>query len=246
MILKNKTALVTGGSQGIGKACVLLLAREGARVIFTYHSDESAAQETAQEASANGSEVLAIRSDACNQNDIDSLFTLIREKYGQLDLLVNNAGGVVDDDAADNIDAILRTFDLNLFSAIRVTSAARALMSSGKIIFMSSIHGKLGNGRPDVIGYSSAKAALNSYMQNLAKELAPNILVNAVAPGRTVTPAWGNMTEQERAEEGAGHLFGRMLKPHEIADAVVFVAKNDAMCGEILVVDGGMQLKTLG
>src|SRR6266536_2625104 len=85
-------------------------------------------------------------------------------------------------DSPDNIEAIQKVFETNLFGEIRVTNAARKLMTQGKIIFISSIHCKLGNGRPSAIGYSASKAALDSYMKNLAKALAPDILVNSIAP----------------------------------------------------------------
>lgn len=136
--------------------------------------------------------------------------------------------------------------DTILIGSARVTIAAREVMSQGKIIFVSSIHGRLGHGRPDVIGYSAAKAALDSYMKNLAKEVAPQILVNAVAPGRTFTPGWGELSEERKQEQAAGHLIERWIQPEEVADAVLFLAKNDAVCGEVLTVDGGMSLKVLG
>lgn len=83
-------------------------------------------------------------------------------------------------------------------------------------------------------------------MKNLAKALAPDILVNSVAPGRTLTPMWGEMTGEYRAAQAAGHLIGRWIEPSEIADGAIFLAKNDAVCGEVLVIDGGMSLKVLG
>jgi 3-oxoacyl-[acyl-carrier protein] reductase len=163
-----------------------------------------------------------------------------------IDILVNNAGIFVEGDSPDDIDAIEKIFATNLFGSIRVTNAARARMKKGKIIFISSIHGKLGNGRPTAIGYSASKAALDSYMKNLAKALAPDILVNSIAPGRTLTPMWGDMTDEYKADLAAGQLINRWIEPSEIADAAVFLAKNDAVAGELLVVDGGMSLKVLG
>jgi 3-oxoacyl-[acyl-carrier protein] reductase len=119
-------------------------------------------------------------------------------------------------------------------------------MEKGKIIFISSIHGKLGHGRPTAIAYSSMKAALDSYMKNLAKHLAPNILVNSIAPGRTLTPMWGKMDEKYKSKLAEGHLIKRWIEPNEIADGAIFLAKNDAVCGQILIIDGGMSLKVFG
>lgn len=90
------------------------------------------------------------------------------------------------------------------------------------------------------------KAALDSYMKNLAKQLAPDILVNSIAPGRTLTPMWGEMDNQYKAKQAAGHLINRWIEPSEIADGAVFLIKNDAVCGEILTIDGGMSLKVFG
>lgn len=127
-----------------------------------------------------------------------------------------------------------------------VTKYALPLMHKGKIINISSVHGKLGYGRPEAIAYSAFKAALDNYTKNLAKDLAPNILVNAVAPGRVSTPMWGNPDQKEQAELGQVHLIKRMIQPEEVSDAILFLAKNDAVVGEILTIDGGMSLVTLG
>src|SRR3989344_1932131 len=124
--------------------------------------------------------------------------------------------------------------------------AATPLMREGKIVNISSIHGRLGHGRPSAAAYSAFKAALENYTKNLAKDLAPKILVNAVAPGRGATPMWGDPDVKEQEELGQVHLIKRMIQPEEIADAIIFLAKNDAMCGEIITIDGGMSLVTLG
>ena len=119
-------------------------------------------------------------------------------------------------------------------------------MKTGKIVNVSSIHGRLGHGRPEAIAYSAFKAALENYTKNLAKALAPAILVNAIAPGRVATPMWGEPTAAEKAQLGDVHLIKRMIEPEEIADGILFLIKNDAVCGEVLTVDGGMGLVTFG
>lgn len=247
MKLQNKTVLVTGASKGIGRACVEAFAKQGANVVINYVNDEKAAQEVAKSvADKHGVKTLAVQADIANQEQVYGMFTKIKEEFGSLDVLVNNAGVFSQGDSPDNIDAIQEIFEVNFFGTIRVTNAARKLMSKGKIVFISSIHGKLGNGRPSAIGYSASKAALDSYMKNLAKALAPDILVNSIAPGRTLTPMWGEMANDEKMELASGHLINRWIEPSEIADGAVFLAKNDAVCGEVLVVDGGMSLKVLG
>lgn len=246
MILKDKIALVTGASKGIGRACALAFAEQGANVIINYLGDEQAAQEVANEAAKHGVKTFVVQADIANQEQVEAMFAKIKDKFGSLDVLVNNAGLFAHGDSPDNFEAIQKVFDTDFFGQVRVTNAARKVMAKGKIIFVSSIHGKLGHGRPTAIGYSAAKAALDSYMKNLSKALAPDILVNSIAPGRTLTPMWGEMDEAEKTELAHGHLIERWIEPSEIADGAVFLAKNDAVCGEVLVIDGGMSLRTLG
>lgn len=246
MTLKGKTVLVTGGSKGIGRACVEAFAEQGAHVIINYAHDEDAAKETAEAVAQHGVKTLVIQADIANQSQIEAMFEKIKQEFSSIDVLVNNAARFVEGDQPDNLETTQKIYETNLFGEIRVTNAARKLMKKGKIIFISSIHGKLGHGRPNAIGYSSSKAALESYMKNLAKELAPDILVNAIAPGRTLTPQWGEMSEEEMKRQAAGHLINRWIQPSEIADGAIFLAKNDAVCGEVLVIDGGMSLKVLG
>lgn len=246
MILKDKVILVTGGSKGIGRACVEAFAQQGANVVINYLHDEKAAQEAAAAASKHGVKVLVVQADITKQTEVAAMFAQIKDEFRSLDVLINNAGTFVGSDSPDNLNAIREVFETDFFSQIGVTNEARKIMSKGKIVFISSIHGKLGHGRPSAIGYSAAKAALDSYMKNLAKALAPDILVNSIAPGRTLTPMWGEMNEPEKSDLAAGQLINRWIESGEIADGAVFLAKNDALCGELLVIDGGMSLKILG
>lgn len=246
MKLAGKTVLVTGSSKGIGAAIAEAMAIEGANVVVNYSSDHKSSEAVEKSISKYNVQSLIIKADITSQDEVDEMMQKIEAKFSKLDVLVNNAGTFYHEDGPDSIEAFEAIFKTNFLGQIRVTNAARKLMDSGKIIFISSIHGKLGHGRPDVIAYSSLKAALDSYMKNLAKELAPDILVNAVAPGRTLTPMWGDMDETYKVEQASGHLINRWIKPSEIADGVVFLAKSDAITGEILTIDGGMSLKVLG
>jgi 3-oxoacyl-[acyl-carrier protein] reductase len=246
MTLRDKTVLITGGSKGIGQAVVEMMAEQGANVIINYAHDEEAAKEVEASALKHGVKALIVKADIANQSEVEAMFEMIKNEFASIDVLVNNAGLFYSGDSPDNMEAFEHVFQTNLFAQINVTNAARKLMHKGKLIFISSIHGKLGHGRPDAIAYSASKAALNSYVKNLAKELAPDILVNALAPGRTITPMWGNMSEEYKLEQESGQLIDRWIQPEEIADGVVFLAKNDAVCGEVLVIDGGMSLKVFG
>jgi 3-oxoacyl-[acyl-carrier protein] reductase len=241
--LQDKTVLVTGGTKGIGKACVEAFTDLGAKVIVNYNKDEVAATQIKAEMK---DKITLIKADVSDQSQVDAMFEHISSSYKTIDVLINNVGTLVDGDSPYNVDVLEQEFDINLFGQIRIINGVKELMPKGKIILISSIHGKLGNGRPSATGYSASKAALNSYMKNLAKDVAPNILVNAIAPGRTSTPMWGEMTEERKLDLASGQLIERWIKPEEIADGAVFLTKNDAICGEVLVIDGGMSLRTLG
>lgn len=215
-------------------------------MIVNYRNDSKSAQSIVKQIESFGGKAIAVKADVFTKEGIDKLFDAVKNTFSKIDVLVNNAASFDNNDSPDNTEAFLRIFEANLLAQIQITNAARKLMKKGKIIFVSSIHGKLGHGRPDVIAYSSMKAALESYMKNLAKYLAPDILVNAVSPGRTLTPMWGDMTDEYKKRQASGHLINRWIEPTEIADGILFLARNDAVCGEVLVIDGGMSLKILG
>ena len=246
MKLTNKTILITGASKGIGSATAEAFAAEGANIIVHYHTNKAKAEELVHKLKEMSVKATSVSADIASPQEVTKMFEQIHKSFNGLDVVINNAGVFDEKDNPNNLEAFHRIFATNFFGQIDVTRQARKIMSTGKIIFISSAHAKLGNGRPSAIAYSSSKAALESYIKNLAKDAAPDILVNAVAPGRTLTPMWGDMTDSEKAKLAADHLTNRWIDPSEIAQAVVFLAKNDSVCGEVLVVDGGMSLKTLG
>ncbi len=246
MELKNKVVLVTGASKGIGKAIAIVFAKEGSSVVINFKSDRKAAQETLRECNLYSKGNLLIRADAANEKEVAEMFKKIKRKFSHFDVLVNNAGIFDANDDPTNVKVLESIFRNNLLSAVMVTKYVLPLMRTGKIVNISSIHGRLGYGRPAAAAYSALKAALENWTKNLAKDLAPKILVNAIAPGRVATPMWDNLNAKKQKRLGQVHLIKRMIQPEEIADAVVFLAKNDALCGEVLTVDGGMSLVTLG
>lgn len=246
MNLKDKVVLVTGGSSGIGKATAIAFAKEGSSVIINFKSDSKGAQEVLKECSKYSKNNILIQADVSDKDGVSEMFLKIKEQFSHLDVLINNAGTFDEKDYPTNLEAFENIYKNNFLSCVIVTKYTLDLMKEGKIINISSIHGRLGHGRPTAIAYSAFKAALESYTKNLAKEIAPKILVNAVAPGRVVTPQWGNPDAKEQKELGQVHLIKRMIQPEEIAESIVFLAKNDVICGEVLTVDGGMSLVTLG
>lgn len=246
MELKDKVALVTGASKGIGAVTAVALAKEGCTVIVNFRSDEKSAQKVVNECDKYSKGNMAVKADISEENEVRKMIEEIKRKFLSIEILVNNAAIFDDADSPTNLEAFENVYRNNFLSCVMVTKYVLPLMKEGKIVNMSSIHGKLGHGYPEAIAYSAFKAALESYTKNLAKKLAPRILVNAVAPGRVITPAWGNPDPKKQNELGQAHLIKRMIRPEEIAESIVFLVKNDAVCGEVLTIDGGMSLVTLG
>lgn len=237
----KKVALITGGSRGIGKACALELAKNGYDVAINYVGNEEAANATVSELKALGSDAHAFKFDVTNKEAVETSISQIIEKYGKIDVLVNNAGitrdGLFMRMSAENWEAVINT---NLNSAFYVSSPVVKLMvkqRSGVIINMSSIVGVYGNAGQ--VNYSAAKAGLIGFTKSLAKELASrNIRVNAIAPGFIQT----DMTKDLNLEGLYEHIpLKRLGDAQDIAKAVKFLAEDATyMTGQVLQVDGGL------
>lgn len=242
MNLKDKIALVTGASSGMGQAISIALAKEGCNVVFTYNSNEKGADETLRQI---GKDSAKFKVDMHSEEEINKLFSFIKSEFGRLDILVNNAGinrprGLFDPNDWREI------FQVDLFSVVLTTGLAVDMMKErGKILNITSIYGDGKACYKGIAPYGAAKAALNHYTQVLAKNLAPKILVNAIAPGYVKTPLWKDTSEEDFIDSGKEQLIERMIMPEEIAQMVVAVIKNDAMTGEVVIVDGGISLKTI-
>lgn len=245
MILRGKVALVTGGSSGIGRAIVLALAKEGCDVAFTYNSGKERSEEVVKEAQALGVKSIALKADMHSESDIEALFAAFKKEFKELDILVNNAGINRPRELFD-AETWKEIFQVNLFSVVACTERAVELMGdSGKILNISSIYADGKACWKGLAAYGASKAAVSHFTQTLAKNLAPNILVNAVSPGYVKTPLWVDTSEAEFKESGNEQLIERMIRPEEIADITVAVIENDAMTGEVVVADGGLSLKTV-
>ena len=239
---EKKLALVTGGSRGIGKACALELAKSGCDVVINYAGNVEAANQTVEELKALGVNAEAYKFDVSNQEEVNENIAMIVEKYGRIDVLVNNAGITRDDlfirMDSDKWNAVI---DTNLSSAFYVSKPVVKLMMkqrSGAIINMASVVGVYGNlGQAN---YSAAKAGLIGFTKSLAKELGSrNIRVNAVAPGFIKT----DMTKDLANTEEYAKLIPlkRMGEAEDIAKAVKFLALDaDYVTGQVLEVDGGL------
>ncbi len=220
MNIKETTALITVASKGIGRATAIRLAQEGSIIVVDYNSDKDLANEVVIECNKYTSGNIAVQADVTNDHQVKEMFNKVKVTFGHLDILVNNAGIFDETDNPRNLQAFENIFQHNFLGHVRVTNEALDIMKKGKIVNVSSIHGQLGIGNGEVIAYASLKAAINSYTKNLAKELAPDILVNAVAPGRTMTTMWSGMTKEEEKKWGETQLINRFIIPDEVADAI--------------------------
>jgi 3-oxoacyl-[acyl-carrier protein] reductase len=245
MVLKNKIALITGGSRGIGRAISLALAEEGANIAFTFKSSVEAAEQVKKEIESKGRKALAIQSDAKDINGAQQVVDMVIKDQQRIDILVNNAGITRDTllmrMSEQDWDDVL---DTNLKSAFNFSKAVcRHMMSQreGKIINISSISGVIGNAGQ--VNYSSAKAGMIGMTKSLAKELASrNIQVNAIAPGFVDTDMTVKLTPQQREALLNIIPMKRTAKPDEIANVAVFLASPSSsyMTGQVLCVDGGI------
>lgn len=246
MEIKNKTVLITGSSSGIGRACALEFAKQGANVIINCSKSIRKAKQTLEEIEKLSANCLFVQADVSVQKQVDQLFKKAIQRFGTINILVNNVSkqGPSDFFKAKN-EIWKQFFQESLMSAVMCSKKFVSLnkeKKNKKIINVSSIFGLFDYGSKNFIPYSCAKAALNSLTKNLAKLVAPNILVNAVAPGYTRTPYWDNVSQKVIRACANEKLIKRLIKPEEIADAVVFLSKNDAITGQILLVDGGLSL----
>jgi 3-oxoacyl-[acyl-carrier protein] reductase len=245
MVLKDKIALVSGGSRGIGRSIVLAFADEGAHVAFTYKSAAEAAGKVKSEIESKGRKALAIQSDAKDINGAMQVVEQVIKEFQRIDILVNNAGITKDTllmrMSEQDWDDVL---DTNLKSAFNFSKAVcRHMMGQreGKIINISSISGVMGNAGQ--VNYSSAKAGMIGMTKSLAKEFASrNIQVNAVAPGFVDTDMTDKLTPPQREALLNIIPMKRTAKPEEIASVVVFLAApaSSYMTGQVLCVDGGI------
>ncbi len=243
--LEGKAAVVTGGSRGIGRAIVIRLARQGADVAFSYRGNEAAAKETSSEVEGLGRRALAVQADVTDPASADGLVKQVLATFGRLDILVNNAG-ITRDDLIMRMtpDAWREVLETNLFGAFYATKAVTRPMlkaRSGRIINITSVSGQAG--QTGQANYSAAKAGLIGLTKATARELASRgITCNAVAPGFVLTELTKDLTQELQAEITSRTPLGRFGTTEEIADAVAFLASNEAgyITGQVLAVDGGL------
>ncbi len=245
--LDGRTAVVTGGSRGIGRAIALELARRGAHVVVNYAKSSQAADEVVKQIEAGGGKALAVQGDVSNSEQAQNLIKTAADTFGKVDILVNNAGITRDTlimmMSEEDWDAVQ---DTNLKGTFNCSKAAVRIMMRnrwGRIINITSISGQIGNAGQT--NYSASKAGQIGFTKALAREVAPrNITVNAIAAGYVETEIWAGVSEEMRENFIKMIPLGRKGEPEEIAYAAAFLASDEAsyITGQVLAVDGGMAM----
>jgi len=241
--LRSRVSLVTGASRGIGRATAFALAAAGSKVVVNYANSNTAAEEVVQEITAVGGEAIALKANVSQPGEVDNLISETLQKFGRIDVLINNAGITKD-------TLLLRmkpqdwqaVIDLNLTGVFLVTKAVSKPMlkqRSGRIINIASVAGQMGN--PGQANYSAAKAGVIGFTKTVAKEMASRgVTVNAVAPGFIAT----DMTKDLESSEILKFIpLNRYGKPEEVAGTIRFLAADPAaayITGQVFNVDGGM------
>lgn len=243
--LKGKVAIVTGADSGIGRAVAVLFAREGAKVAIAYLCEDEDAARTRELCEAEGAEALTFAGDLGDPEVAHALVDLVIGDWGQLDVLVNNAGEQHPDKDIRDIttEQLQRTFQTNIFSMFYVVQAAREHLKPGAaIVNCTSVTSY--KGEPELLDYSSTKGAITAFTRALSEQLVgEGIRVNAVAPGPIWTPLnpSGGATEEKLAHFGEKTPMGRPGQPNEVAPSFLFLACADSsyMSGQVLHPNGG-------
>ncbi len=241
--LQGKVAIVTGASRGIGRATALALAIDGASVVVNYASSSAAADEVVAEIEKMGGRAIAVKANVGNSDEVDILIATTMEKYGRVDVLVNNAGITRDTLLLRmKLEDWQAVIDLNLTGVFLCTRAVSKIMlkqKSGRIVNITSVAGQMGNAGQ--ANYSAAKAGVIGFTKTVARELASRaITVNAVAPGFIAT----DMTNDLKAEPILQMIpLARYGQPEEVAGMIRFLSGDPAaayITGQVFNVDGGM------
>jgi 3-oxoacyl-[acyl-carrier protein] reductase len=241
-MFKDKVAIVTGGSRGIGRAIVRALARDGAKVAFTYAQNKALADEV-----ADGETILGFQADVTSFDQAKELVKQVKERFGRVDMLVNNAGIT-----RDKLLALMSekdwddVIDTNLKGAFNLSKHVIGVMvrqKSGSILNITSISGLVG--LPGQANYSASKAGMIGFTKALAKEVAKiNIRVNALALGFVETDMTGALNEEYRTKIIGSIPLGRIASPEEMAEVALFILSPTAsyMTGQVVQVDGGLAI----
>ncbi len=246
MKLKDKVALVTGASRGLGKTIALQMAADGAQVIVNYVASAEKAEEVVATIQSEGGKALAMKADVSNLEEVEKMVDTVYEQFGRIDILVNNAGVTRDEllisMEREDWDKVIATNLGGLFNCTKAVAKYMMMQKSGRIINMSSVAGERG-GRGQS-NYAASKGAVNAFTRSVAMELArKKVTVNAVAPGVVETEMSSEVIRRAQDIILNSVALKRLGQPEEIAKVVAFLASDDSsyITGEVIRVDGGFK-----
>lgn len=245
--MKGMNAIVTGGSRGIGRSISLKLAESGVNVAVNYAGSREKAEKVAEECRSYGVESFAVQTDVASGSEVQEMVKEVIEKFGSVDLLVNNAGITRDSlimrMKEEDFESVIDTNLKGVFNCSKAVTRPMMKQRHGRIINISSVVGALGNAGQ--ANYAASKAGVIGLTKSLARELANrNILVNAVAPGFIATEMTDELSEEQKETLLQQIPLGKLGEPEEVAKVVCFLAGENAsyMTGQTLHVDGGMYM----
>lgn len=246
MELMNKVALVTGGGTGIGRATSIALAKRGARVIVNYSRSQADAEATVQTINDEGGQAIAVQADVCRDEEVRAMVQATVQRFGTVDLLVNNAS-ITRHISMDDLEAATGEvwddlFDVNvkgMFYCARAVAPYMKAHHQGAIVNLGSIAGQTGLGSS--LPYAVSKAAVHGLTKSLAKALAPDIRVNCIVPGAVAT-RWWDGREAQMNKLAPRLLLKRISTPEDIASMICAALEQEAMTGQIIMVDSGQAL----
>lgn len=246
-MLNGKCAVITGASRGIGRAIAIKFASIGANIVINYRNSEAEAQALSEELLSLGAEVLIVKADISKFDEAKQLISKAKEKFGAIDIVVNNAGitkdGLVMRMSEEDFDRVIEVNLKGVFNIIRAVSGIMVKQRYGKIINMSSVVGLIGNAGQ--LNYCASKAGVIGMTKSLARELGSRgINVNAIAPGFIETDMTSSLSEKTKEEILRNISLKRIGKPQDIASIAAFLASDDSnyITGQVIAVDGGMTM----
>ena len=247
MSLSGKVAIVTGGSRGIGRAIVMDLAAKGTDVAFNYLKSKDASEQVKKEVEAIGRRALVFQSDVKSLESMKKIIEEVKNKFGRLDIIVNNAG-IIKDKALmlmeeQDWEDVISTNLSGAFNLVRAAIVTLMKQKGGNIINITSVAGVTGT--PRQVNYSASKAGLIGLTKSLAKEVGPyNIRVNAIAPGYIDTDMLGGLKEDSKNDMVQRIPLNRFGSSEEVAKVASFLVSDDAryITGQVILVDGGLAI----
>lgn len=239
---QSKYALITGASRGIGKAIALELAKAGTNIMINYYGDDKEAVDVKRQVESYGVQAETFHADVSDPSQVRDMFAAVDTLFGKLDILVNNAGIAqtvkVTEMTDEQWDRMIKIHLYGTFNTSREAACRMSAQKSGKIINVTS--DLASQGAAELSHYAAAKGGITAFTKSLARELAPYVLVNAVAPGGTFTDIRSSL-EEGQDKDDSRYILGRFAFPQEIARSVMFLASDDGniYTGQVLGANGG-------